>query len=42
MERIKRFSINGITDEDRFDRKVLEMYEKIVAEMLSKLVEFEE
>ncbi|RZI47849.1 ParA family protein [Lactococcus kimchii] len=42
MERIKRFSINGITDEDRFDRKVLEMYEKVVSEMLSKLIEFEE
>ena len=42
MERIKRFSINGITDEDRFDRKILEMYEKVVSEMLSKLIEFEE
>lgn len=42
MERIKRFSINGITDEDRFDRKVLEMYEKVVSEMLYKLIEFEE
>ena len=42
MERIKRFSINGINDEDRFDRKVLEMYEKVVSEMLSKLIEFEE
>ena len=42
MERIKRFSINGITDEDRFDRKVLEMYVKVVSEMLSKLIEFEE
>ena len=42
MERIKRFSINGITDEDRVDRKVLEMYEKVVSEMLSKLIEFEE
>lgn len=42
MERIKRFSINGITDEDRFDRKVLEMYEKVVSEMLSKLIEFED
>ena len=42
MERIKRFSINGITDEDRFDRKVLEMYEKVVLELLEKLLEVEE
>jgi cellulose biosynthesis protein BcsQ len=40
MERIKRFAVNGITDQDRHDKKVLTVYEKVTDELLSRLTQF--
>ncbi len=40
MERIKRFAINGITDQDRHDRKVLSTYELVANELLERLTQF--
>ncbi|HBI2046968.1 TPA: ParA family protein [Enterococcus faecalis] len=40
MERIKRFAVNGITDLDRHDKKVLQVYEKITEELLQRLEKF--
>lgn len=40
MERIKRFAVNGITDQDRHDKKVLSVYEKVTDELLSRLTQF--
>lgn len=40
MERIKRFAVNGITDQDRHDRKVLSVYEKVTDELLNRLAQF--
>ncbi|WP_125583084.1 ParA family protein [Lacticaseibacillus suibinensis] len=37
MARIKRFPINGITDKDRYDRRVLDLYQKVTDEMLTRL-----
>lgn len=37
MERIKRFSVGGITDSDRHDRKVHNLYEKVVDEILTRI-----
>lgn len=42
MARIKRFPLNGVTDNDRYDRKVLEKYDDVTTEFLDKLIEFEE
>lgn len=42
MERIKRFDINGITNIDRFDKKVLTIYSKVADEFLEKLSDFNE
>lgn len=41
MARIKRFPINGITNKDKFDKKVLDLYSDITNELLSKILEFE-
>ncbi|WP_034991542.1 ParA family protein [Liquorilactobacillus vini] len=41
MARIKRFPINGITDMDRFDKKVLNKYEEVTDEFLQRLLDFE-
>lgn len=40
MERIKRFAVNGITNLDRHDKKVLEVYETITKELLQRLEKF--
>lgn len=40
MERIKRFAVNGITDQDRHDKKVLEVYKKVSTELLERLTQF--
>ncbi|WP_353486094.1 ParA family protein [Apilactobacillus xinyiensis] len=37
MARIKRFPINGITDNDRFDKKVLAKYEEVTDELIHRL-----
>jgi len=42
MARIKRFPINGITNNDKFDRKVLDLYSTVTSELLDKILEFEE
>ncbi|MDH4423985.1 MULTISPECIES: ParA family protein [Bacillus] len=41
MERIKRFDVNGITENDRHDLNVIELYEKISDELLSRINVFE-
>ncbi|PGZ57413.1 ATPase [Bacillus cereus] len=41
MERIKRFDVNGITENDRHDLNVIELYEKISDELLSRINYFE-
>lgn len=41
MARIKRFPIMGITDNDKFDRRVLDHYELVTNELLHRLLEFE-
>ncbi|EAG4421363.1 ParA family protein, partial [Listeria monocytogenes] len=42
MERIKRFDVNGITDKDRHDQKVLNLYDKVSDELLDRINYFEE
>ena len=37
MARIKRFPINGITDKDRFDKRVLDKYQQVTDEILSRI-----
>lgn len=37
MARIKRFPINGITDKDRFDKRVLNKYQQVTDELLSRI-----
>lgn len=37
MERIKRFDINGITNNDRHDQKVLNKYNEVTDELISRL-----
>ncbi len=39
MERIKRFDVNGITDNDMHDKKVLEKYNEVTLEFLDRLIE---
>lgn len=41
MERIKRFPITGITNRNKWDKKVLNKYEKVSKEVLDRLYEFE-
>lgn len=41
MERIKRFDITGITDRDRFDTKVMERYEAVTEELLTRIYDRE-
>ncbi|PEN20189.1 ATPase, partial [Bacillus wiedmannii] len=41
MERIKRFDVNGITEKDRHDMNVIELYETISDELLSRVDMFE-
>ena len=40
MARIKRFPINGITDKDRFDKRVLDKYQQVTDELLSRICLF--
>lgn len=42
MARLKRFDNTGITDGDRFDKKVLTLYEKVTQEFIDKINCFEE
>lgn len=37
MERIKRFDINGITNNDRHDQKVLNKYDEVTDELITRL-----
>lgn len=37
MERIKRFDINGITNHDRHDLKVLQKYDEVTDELITRL-----
>lgn len=37
MARIKRFPINGITDKDRFDKRVTNKYKQVTNELLSRI-----
>lgn len=37
MARLKRFPINGITEKDRFDKKVIDLYETVTEELLKRL-----
>lgn len=39
MERIKRFYINGITNNDRHDQRVLDKYKEITSEFLEKTID---
>lgn len=39
MERIKRFDVNGITDNDMHDKKVLQKYNDVTTEFLERLIE---
>lgn len=41
MARIKRFSMQGISEKDRFDEKVLDKYKKVTKEFLDRLYDFE-
>ncbi|WP_282804043.1 ParA family protein [Secundilactobacillus kimchicus] len=41
MERIKRFDITGISNRDRFDKKVMEKYQNVTQEFLQKIYESE-
>lgn len=41
MERIKRFDITGITDRDRFDKKVMEKYKFVASEFAQRVYESE-
>lgn len=38
MERIKRFKVTGITEKDRFDKRVLDRYELITNEFVHRIV----
>ncbi|MBZ2202271.1 MULTISPECIES: ParA family protein [Lactobacillaceae] len=38
MERIKRFKLTGITEKDQFDKRVLQLYERITAEFIRRVV----
>ena len=42
MQRIKRFPFNGITNNDKFDRNVLDMYSKVTNELINRIIELEE
>lgn len=41
MERIKRFDITGITDRDRFDKKVMDKYDTVTQELVDRLEKLE-
>lgn len=40
MERVKRFDVNGITEKDFFDKKVIGVYEKVTDELLNRINNF--
>lgn len=40
MERIKRFDVNGITNADRHDMNVLDLYKEVATELLDRLSQF--
>lgn len=39
MQRIKRYGVTGITESDRYDKKVFEVYKKITDEILERIAE---
>ena len=39
MERLKRYDITGITDEDMHDKKVADIYSKLTDEIINKVGE---
>ena len=39
MERLKRYDITGITDEDMHDKKVTDVYSKLTDEIINKVGE---
>uniref|UniRef100_UPI00403FA298 ParA family protein n=1 Tax=Lentilactobacillus hilgardii TaxID=1588 RepID=UPI00403FA298 len=41
MERIKRFDINGISEKDQFDKKVIDVYREVTDEFLDRVAEYE-
>lgn len=41
MERLKRYDLTGITDEDMHDKKVQEVYSKVTNEILDRIEAFE-
>ncbi|MBK1997120.1 ParA family protein [Listeria ivanovii subsp. londoniensis] len=41
MERIKRFDVNGITEKDRHDSKVISLYDNVSDELLERINYFE-
>ena len=41
MERIKRFPIQGVGEDDRFDTQVLDVYRKITTEFAKRLIDAE-
>lgn len=41
MERIKRYDLTGVTFKDRFDKKVQEVYQKVIKEMIQRMEEIE-
>lgn len=40
MERVKRFDVNGITEKDFFDKKVIGVYERVTNEFLNRINNF--
>ncbi|EAF0895100.1 ParA family protein, partial [Listeria monocytogenes] len=41
MERIKRFDVNGITEKDRYDEKVISFFNNVSDELLERIHYFE-
>lgn len=41
MQRIKRFPVTGITDSSKFDKKVFDLYDRVVDEIIERIEEVE-
>ncbi|EOA3444068.1 hypothetical protein ACH0DS_002761 [Enterococcus hirae] len=41
MERLKRYDLTGITDEDMHDKKVHNVYQLVSTEIINRIEEFE-
>lgn len=37
MERIKRYSINGVTNHDQYDRKIVSLYDDVASEIIERV-----